>query len=54
MFSSCGAPSADFVVTVRKDGLVTDTIKGRLLDIDADNGAVDGGVPGLFVAQESL
>lgn len=54
MFSSCSAPSADFVLTVRQDGKVTETVKGRLLDIDADNGAVDGGVPGLFVGQLNL
>lgn len=48
MFSACGAPAADFVVTVRVDGNVTKTVKGRLLDTDADGG---GPGSGLFVAQ---
>lgn len=47
MFASCGAPAASFVLTVERDGKVTDTVKGRLLDIDADGG---GPGSGLFVA----
>jgi hypothetical protein len=49
MFSACGAPSADFVVTVRVDGNVTLTFKGRLLSTDAD-----GGGPGLSVGQYTV
>jgi hypothetical protein len=49
MFSACGAPSADFVVTVTQSDKVTHTIPGRLLDTDAD-----GGGPGLFVLQLNL
>jgi hypothetical protein len=48
MFASCGAPAADFVLTERVDGVVKQTVKGRLLDIDADGG---GPGSGLFVAQ---
>ncbi len=48
MVSACGAPSADFVVEVRQDGRVTQTIKGLLLAMDADGG---GPGTGLFVAQ---
>jgi hypothetical protein len=51
MFSACGAPAADFVLTVRVDGAVTQTVKGRLLDIDADGG---GPGSGLFVANLSF
>lgn len=47
MFAACGAPAADFVLTVRVDGAVTRTVKGRLLDLDADGG---GPGAGLFVA----
>jgi hypothetical protein len=49
MFSSCGAPSADFVVTVRVDDAVTQTFKGRLLYTDAD-----GGGPGLMVGSYTV
>ncbi|MFT3769962.1 MAG: hypothetical protein QM820_31425 [Minicystis sp.] len=55
MFASCSAPAANFVVTVREDGAVTQTIKGRLLDIDADNGTAPGDAgatgAGLFIGQ---
>lgn len=50
MFQACGAPSADFVLTVREDGAEKQTVKGRLLDIDADGG---GPGSGLFVLQLS-
>jgi hypothetical protein len=48
MVSACGAPSADFVVEVREDGMLTKSIDGRLLARDADGG---GPGTGLFVAQ---
>jgi hypothetical protein len=51
MFSACGAPSADFVLTVTADGAVAKTVKGRLLDTDADGGGLGSG---LFVAQLDL
>jgi hypothetical protein len=55
MFASCGAPAANFVVTVREDGKITQTLKGRLLDIDADNGIAPGDAgatgAGLFIGQ---
>jgi hypothetical protein len=51
MVSACGAPSADFVVEVRLDGAVKQTIDGRLLARDADGG---GTGTGLFVAQLSF
>lgn len=44
MFASCGAPAADFVLTVRVDGIVQKTFKGRLLDIDADGGGPGSGL----------
>jgi hypothetical protein len=49
MFSACGAPSADLVVTVRVDGAVTLTFPGRLLSTDVDNGGI-----GLFVGQYTV
>jgi hypothetical protein len=49
MFSACGAPSADFLVVVRTNGKVEQTIPGRLLGTDADSGG-----PGLFVGQLKL
>ncbi|APR79519.1 Hypothetical protein A7982_04866 [Minicystis rosea] len=55
MFAACSAPAANFVVTVREDGVVKQTIKGRLLDIDADNGIAPGDAgatgAGLFIGQ---
>jgi hypothetical protein len=47
LFAACGAHAADFVLTVTRGGAVTDTVKGRLLDIDEDGG---GPGSGLFVA----
>jgi len=51
MASACGAAAADFVLTVRVDGAVTQTVKGRLLALQADGG---GPGSGLFVAQLSF
>jgi hypothetical protein len=51
MASACGAPSADFVVTVRAGGVVKGTFKGRLLAIDADGG---GPGSGLFITDLSF
>jgi hypothetical protein len=51
MASACGAPSADFLVTVRVHGEVKQTIKGLLLAQDADGG---GPGSGLFVTQLSF
>lgn len=48
MFSACGAPSADFALTETVHGKVKDTVKGRLLAMDADGG---GAGSGLFVAE---
>ncbi len=48
MNAACGAPVADFVVTVRAGGRKAAEAKGRLLDIDAD-----GGATGLFVMEFS-
>jgi hypothetical protein len=47
MVSACGAAWADFVLEVRQDGNVTQTIDGRLLARDADGG---GPGTGLYVA----
>jgi hypothetical protein len=51
MFSACGAPAADFVVTERVHGAVTKTAKGILLAADADGGGPGSGV---FVMQLSF
>ena len=51
MFSSCGAPAADFVLTVRVSGAVVYTSKGRLLELDADGG---GPGSGLFITNLSF
>lgn len=51
MFSACGAPAADFVVTVRVHGAVTQTTRGILQAADADGG---GPGSGLFVTQLSF
>jgi hypothetical protein len=47
MFSACGAPSADFTVTVRVAGEVKEKYRGLLLAMDADGGGPGSGV---FVA----
>jgi hypothetical protein len=46
MFSSCGAPAANFTVTVRANGVVKGTFSGRLLAVQADGG---GPGSGLFI-----
>jgi hypothetical protein len=51
MFSACGAPAADFAVTVRVHGEVIKTFPGILLAADADGG---GPGSGLFVTQLSF
>ena len=51
MFSACGEPAADFIVTERVEGVVKQTVKGQLLAIDADGG---GPGSGLFVMQLSF
>jgi hypothetical protein len=51
MFSACGAPGADYVVTVREHGAVTQTTRGILLAADADGGGPGSGV---FVTQLSF
>ena len=51
LFNSCGRPSTAFVFTLTIDGVVVQQKAGRLLDIDADNGA---DVPGLYVTQFDL
>lgn len=51
MFSACGAPAANFAVTVRVHGAVIKTFNGILLAADADGG---GPGSGLFVTQLSF
>jgi hypothetical protein len=51
MFSSCGAPEANYVVTVTVNGEVMGTVRGFLLAADADNGGPGSGV---FVTNLSL
>jgi hypothetical protein len=43
MFSSCGAPTADYVVTVTVQGVVKGTFKGFLIAADADGGGPGSG-----------
>jgi hypothetical protein len=47
MFAACGAPAANFTLSVYVDGVLERTVPGRLVDTDANGG--DG--PGLFVTQ---
>jgi hypothetical protein len=47
MFAACGAPAANFTVTVYVDGQPWRTVPGRLVDTDANGGAGTG----LFVTE---
>ena len=46
MFSSCGAPAANFTVTVRVNGIAKGKFSGRMLAVQADGG---GPGMGLFI-----